>query len=123
VNGSHLQAPEGPRRQLQAADRRRAGRADSERDRGEELRPGGLLLDNGINVNVADYDGRTALHLAACCQHEESDLLTDLGVLSMLLGHGADISMKDRWGNTALDDAKKNDAQKAVEVLVAAPMQ
>lgn len=50
------------------------------------------LLDRGCDVNGADYDGRSALHLAA------SEGKTD--VVRMLLARGADVNALDRWGST-----------------------
>ena len=57
-----------------------------------------LLLRAGIDVNAADYDKRTALHLAA----SEGNL----AVVQALLAR-ADIAIgcKDRWGGTPLLDA------------------
>jgi ankyrin repeat protein len=70
------------------------------------------LLENGSNVNLADYDqryssihiplsllsgSRTPLHVAA--SEGNSD------VVDILLQEGADIYKKDRWGFTPLECA------------------
>lgn len=56
------------------------------------------LLDDGIDVNSIDLDGRTALHIAACEGHVE--------VAKLLLRRKANIDARDRWGSTAAADAK-----------------
>ncbi|PIN10741.1 Tyrosine kinase [Handroanthus impetiginosus] len=56
------------------------------------------LLDEGIDVNSIDLDGRTALHIAACEGHVE--------VVKLLLSRRANIDARDRWGSTAAADAK-----------------
>lgn len=56
------------------------------------------LLDQGVDVNSIDLDGRTALHIAACEGH------VDVGKL--LLSRKANIDARDRWGSTACADAK-----------------
>ena len=55
------------------------------------------LLRKGLSVNVADYDKRTALHVAS------SDGSTE--AVQLLMSEGAEINAKDRFGHTALDEA------------------
>ena len=50
------------------------------------------LLEEGADVNASDYDGRTALHLAASEGHGH--------VVELLLNHGANVNPVDRWGDT-----------------------
>lgn len=50
------------------------------------------LLDDGIDVNNIDLDGRTALHIAACEENVE--------VVRLLFSRGANINARDRWGST-----------------------
>ncbi|XP_022757319.1 serine/threonine-protein kinase STY8-like isoform X2 [Durio zibethinus] len=49
-------------------------------------------LEKGVDPNVADYDRRTALHLAACEGWTE--------VVVLLLEKGADVNSLDRWCRT-----------------------
>ncbi|KAL4388465.1 hypothetical protein GQ457_09G013290 [Hibiscus cannabinus] len=56
------------------------------------------LLNEGVDVNSIDLDGRTALHIAACEGHVE--------VVKLLLVRKANIDARDRWGSTAAADAK-----------------
>ncbi|XAR64545.1 Non-specific serine/threonine protein kinase [Bertholletia excelsa] len=56
------------------------------------------LLDDGVDVNSIDLDGRTALHIAACEGHVE--------VVKLMLSRKANINARDRWGSTAAADAK-----------------
>lgn len=67
------------------------------------------LLARGIDVNSADYDGRTALHLAASEGHAS--------VVEYLINHHAKIDAKDRWGNTALEDAKRAGHNQILEII------
>ncbi|KAH7283328.1 hypothetical protein KP509_34G001700 [Ceratopteris richardii] len=56
------------------------------------------LLSQGVDVNFADFDGRTALHVASCEGH--------LDVVRVLLSRGAKVNARDRWGSTPLADAE-----------------
>ena len=57
------------------------------------------LKSNGASVNTADYDLRTALHLAACEGHENC--------VRWLLDEGANLNVKDVFKKTPLDDAER----------------
>ncbi|MBA0555306.1 hypothetical protein Golob_025496, partial [Gossypium lobatum] len=69
------------------------------------------LLNEGIDVNSIDLDGRTALHIAACEGHVE--------VVKLLLSRNANIDARDRWGSTAAADAKYYGNVEVYEILKA----
>jgi ankyrin repeat protein len=54
-----------------------------------------LLFSKGLSPDVGDYDGRRAVHVA-----------TRADVMRVLLVHGASLNVTDRWGHTALDEAR-----------------
>lgn len=68
-----------------------------------------MLEANGVDLNAADYDGRTALHLASAEGREE--------VVEYLLNKGVDPNSIDRWGATPLKDAERAKNQKIIELL------
>lgn len=57
------------------------------------------MYDQGANINLGDYDLRTAVHLAA----SEGQL----GVIEWMDDHKLDLFPRDRWGNTPIDDAQR----------------
>ncbi|CAM6101976.1 unnamed protein product [Calypogeia fissa] len=69
------------------------------------------ILDDGLHVDSADYDGRTALHLAA----SEGNL----GVVQLLLERNAKVDALDRWQDTPLLNAerKQEEYKKVLKLL------
>ena len=67
------------------------------------------LLKAKVNVNAADYDKRSAVHIAC----SEGNLVA----LKVLVEGGADLTLRDRWNNTAMDEAKASKAEHIVEYL------
>merc|ERR1712204_137132 len=64
----------------------------------------------GMDMNMADYDQRTALHLACCEGH--------VGCVKFLLETcGVDINVKDRWGQTPLDEASRSENDRITAIL------
>ena len=68
-----------------------------------------IMVQNGADINACDYDGRTAMHLAASEGH--------LDVVKYLTSINADVNPIDRWGGTPLQDALRNDHNKVVNLL------
>jgi serine/threonine protein kinase len=60
---------------------------------------------------LADFDKRTALHLAACENCSE--------IVVLLLEKGADVNCSDRWGRTPLSDARSSGHKEICEILEA----
>jgi glutaminase len=63
----------------------------------------------GQDVNYADYDQRTPLHLAAN--------YGNFDVVKYLVNHGAYCHIKDRFGNTPIDEALNNGYNEIFEYL------
>lgn len=71
----------------------------------------GLLNEGKVDVNSADFDDRTALHVASCEGHVE--------VVKLLLRRGANVNARDRWGSTPIADAKYYGNTKICNILKA----
>lgn len=67
------------------------------------------MLKAGLDVNAGDYDKRRPIHIAAA---EGS-----AAAVKLLVEFGADLSLKDRWGNTAEDEAKSVGAGQVLQVI------
>jgi ankyrin repeat protein len=67
------------------------------------------LFKAGHQVNAGDYDQRRPIHVAAA---EGS-----VAAVKLLLEFGADVTVKDRWGNTAADEARRVGAGQVLEYL------
>ncbi|XP_067847820.1 60 kDa lysophospholipase isoform X2 [Heptranchias perlo] len=67
------------------------------------------IQDMGGNLCSDDYDGRTPLHVAACEGH--------LPVVQYLLGHGATVYAKDRYGDTPLKNAVRFRHTEVIKLL------
>jgi ankyrin repeat protein len=67
------------------------------------------LLNAGVPPSSADYDHRTALHLACSEGHLEA--------AQLLIEEGADANKKDRFGCTPLDDAQRSGHHELVAYL------
>ncbi|TKS72909.1 Glutaminase liver isoform, mitochondrial [Collichthys lucidus] len=65
---------------------------------------------SGVDVNAVDYDGRSALHVAAAEGHTE--------VIRFLLENaGANRALKDRWGSSPVQEARRHNKEAAVQLL------
>jgi glutaminase len=70
------------------------------------------LAAQGVDLDGADYDGRTALHLAASEGHAH--------VVEYLIAQGVNLSPVDRWGGAPLSDARRNNQEAVLTLLEAA---
>ena len=68
-----------------------------------------LLVKAGANVNHVNSMGATCLIYAAT--------FNKIGIAKILLEHGADTEATDARGNSALDNARMQEAQEMVELL------
>lgn len=67
------------------------------------------LVAAGVNLDDADYDGRTPLHLAAAEGQS--------AVVEYFITHGVNINPKDRWGSTPFEDAINGDHLETAAIL------
>lgn len=67
------------------------------------------LFTQGVDMNQADYDGRTALHLAVCENRVE--------IVKFLINVSNVKLTADRWNHTAYEDAVKNNNEELMELL------
>ena len=93
-------APERPAATTPAMDPAKAARVDRVR----------LSLEQGLDVNAADADGRTAMMMAAFEGYTE--------VVEVLLQYGAEVDRLDGAGRTALMYASSGPFPQTVEVLI-----
>jgi ankyrin repeat protein len=70
-----------------------------------------LLIENGIDVNVTDYDQCSALHVAAMADQPVA--------VDFLLSNKCDVNPLSRWQTTPLDEAVKSQSLLSAKLLLA----
>lgn len=70
------------------------------------------LLEQGVNPNSADENGRTALHFACCKGYSN--------IVQLLLTHRADCNVVDKLGNTPLHLAVCTTSKQTIDLLLKA---
>lgn len=70
------------------------------------------LAASGVDLDGADYDGRTALHLAASEGQAH--------IVEYLIEKEVNLNPIDRWGGSPLSDARRNNHEAVISMLEAA---
>jgi ankyrin repeat protein len=81
-----------------------------------------LLVDHGADVNARDQGGGTPLHLAVDVEGDgasQLDAIPTAELSELLIALGADPTIKDHRGRTALDVAHAYDHKAAIALLTA----
>ena len=73
------------------------------------FRPSAWNAFGTSDLEGADYDLRTPLHLAAAEGQER--------IVQLFIDQGVELSPRDRWGNTPLDEAKRHGHARVAELL------
>lgn len=68
-----------------------------------------MLLADSTWINIPNHDTLTPLHIAAERGY--------IGIVNALLSAGADINIKDRWGNPPYNLAHRNNFNKTAELI------
>jgi hypothetical protein len=76
------------------------------------------LLVNGIDVNATNHYNDTALTVSSNRNYDERDCINNEKIVSLLIANGADISAKNKGGNTPLLYAINNGNNKIAEMLI-----
>ena len=74
-----------------------------------ELQQVRRIAARGVSLDESDYDGRTALHVAAAEGRT--------GVVAFLVEQDVSLDVQDRWGHTPLDDATEHAHHSIVDLL------
>ncbi|EXJ53356.1 uncharacterized protein A1O5_13396 [Cladophialophora psammophila CBS 110553] len=69
-----------------------------------------LIALPGIDLNITDRHGRSAIHIAAICSHN--------GAMETLISKGADVDRKDVLGRTPLHYAAAEDSMEVMQLLL-----
>lgn len=69
-----------------------------------------VIAKKEVPVDKADYDFRTALHLAAAEGHFE--------IVKFLVENGAQVNAVDRWNRTPLEDALRGKHNQIIDYLI-----
>nr|XP_009392582.2 PREDICTED: potassium channel KOR2-like isoform X2 [Musa acuminata subsp. malaccensis] len=69
-----------------------------------------VLINAGADPNKTDYDGRTALHMAACKGHEQ--------VVKFLIQRGSNTNCIDKFGTSPLFETLKTGNDRIAAILV-----
>jgi 60kDa lysophospholipase len=67
------------------------------------------MVQSGMEIDCCNYDGRTALHLAASEGHSH--------VVEYLISQNAKLNPVDRWGGTPLQDAIRHEHGDVIDLL------
>ncbi|NQY74697.1 MAG: glutaminase A [Candidatus Margulisbacteria bacterium] len=67
------------------------------------------LKAKGLDLNEADYDGRTPIHIAASEGHSN--------IVEFFILENLELAPKDRWGGTPLDDAIRHEHKSVISLL------
>jgi len=67
------------------------------------------LVKANVNIDAGDYDKRTPIHIAA----SEGNM----AAFMILVEAGANLEVRDRWGNSVVDDAKRSKHGKLLAYL------
>jgi ankyrin repeat protein len=68
-----------------------------------------LSLENGVNVDALGFENFTALHNAVIGSHAE--------MVQLLLENGADPTLVNRYGDTAIQLAQRHEKEEILEFL------
>ena len=79
-----------------------------------------LLLSEGANINAKDGAGRTPLMMATSYEDNKLIAKNRTKIVSLLLKAGADVNATDNHGSTALTDARLNNYEDIVPLLLEA---